>query len=558
MSTENALKKVLDYHQQTKHHFQRYASGPDGLDWKNQPKAFRTFDGCTRLKLPLLIHPTSVSYNQLYQPQNIVSQELSINNIGQFLELSLGLSAWKQYDDTRWALRCNPSSGNLHPTESYIITENCDGISDGVYHYVSRDHVLEKRCQFNTKKSLLPDSSFLMGLSSIHWREAWKYGERAFRYCQLDAGHAVASIRYAAATLGWNAHILTSASDVDVATILGLDRDDDFVITEDEYPDLMLLIITQSNNLFSDPCLISSVPVNEIAKTAQTGQWSGQANTLSTNHLDDWPIIADTALACMKPETDEQTWQISVYPEPILESGSTQPASTLIKQRRSAQAFDTSGYLDKPLVTKSMLYRMLDLTLFRQTIPPCDVMSWEPRLHLLIFIHQVEGLESGLYLFLRTDEIKKKFQASLKQDFEWLKPEDCPEHLQLFRLVAGDAREAAKTLSCHQEIASDGALSFGMLAEYKDCLTDKPWVYRQLYWEAGMIGQVLYLEAESIGLRGTGIGCYFDDGVHNLIGINEGEHTFQSLYHFTIGKALVDNRLQTLPPYAHLQRSHFK
>ena len=38
----------------------------------------------------------------------------------------------------------------------------------------------------------------LVVLSSIHWREAWKYGERAYRYCQHDAGHAIAATRYAA------------------------------------------------------------------------------------------------------------------------------------------------------------------------------------------------------------------------------------------------------------------------------------------------------------------------------------------------------------------------
>ncbi|MCK5667126.1 MAG: SagB/ThcOx family dehydrogenase, partial [Thiotrichaceae bacterium] len=179
-----ALETILAYHQQSKHHFQRYATGPDGLDWKNQPEAFRTFDGCTELKLPLLAQPTNALYNDLYQPEYIESHKLTLKNIAHLLELSLGLSAWKQYDDTRWALRCNPSSGNLHPTESYIVTENCEGISDGVHHYVSRDHILENRCQFKDETSLLADNSFLIGLSSIHWREAWKYGERAFRYCQ--------------------------------------------------------------------------------------------------------------------------------------------------------------------------------------------------------------------------------------------------------------------------------------------------------------------------------------------------------------------------------------
>ena len=29
--------------------------------------------------------------------------------------------AWKQYGASRWALRVNPSSGNLHPTEAWIV-----------------------------------------------------------------------------------------------------------------------------------------------------------------------------------------------------------------------------------------------------------------------------------------------------------------------------------------------------------------------------------------------------------------------------------------------------
>jgi hypothetical protein len=61
---------------------------------------------------------------------------------------------------------------------------------------------------------------------------------------------------------------------------------------------------------------------------------------------------------------------------------------------------------------------------------------------------------------------------------------------------------------------------------------------------------VLYLEAEARGIRGTGIGCYFDDAVHELAGIvGTG---YQSLYHFTVGLPVADPRLRTEPPYAHL------
>jgi hypothetical protein len=80
------------------------------------------------------------------------------------------------------------------------------------------------------------------------------------------------------------------------------------------------------------------------------------------------------------------------------------------------------------------------------------------------------------------------------------------------------------------------------------------WAYRRLFWEAGLVGQVLYLESEAAGLRATGIGCYFDDLMHGLLGLGPDDDTWQSLYHFTVGGAVEDDRLQTLPAYEHLRR----
>ena len=74
--------------------------------------------------------------------------------------------------------------------------------------------------------------------------------------------------------------------------------------------------------------------------------------------------------------------------------------------------------------------------------------------------------------------------------------------------------------------------------------------YRRLFWEAGLVGQVLYLEAEEAGIRSTGIGCYFDDPVHEAFGVSSRD--WQSFYHFTVGGAVEDGRLTTLPAYGHL------
>jgi nitroreductase len=70
-----------------------------------------------------------------------------------------------------------------------------------------------------------------------------------------------------------------------------------------------------------------------------------------------------------------------------------------------------------------------------------------------------------------------------------------------------------------------------------------PSFYRHLFWESGIVGQVLYLEAEAAGARATGIGCFYDDPVHETLGLQG--HAFQSLYHFTVGVPVEDPRLTT-------------
>ena len=116
-----------------------------------------------------------------------------------------------------------------------------------------------------------------MGLSSVHWREAWKYGERAFRYCQHDVGHALASLRIAAAALGWRLVLLDSVSDGTLASLLGLDRDEDFAAAEREEADLLALISPD----LPAPLATESKPLTAHGSGVL---WQGRANTLSPEH----------------------------------------------------------------------------------------------------------------------------------------------------------------------------------------------------------------------------------------------------------------------------------
>jgi hypothetical protein len=137
-------------------------------------------------------------------------------------------------------------------------------------------------------------------------------------------------------------------------------------------------------------------------------------------------------------------------------------------------------------------------------------------------------------------------------EWDWSRVNPAPEHLPLYQLTVADARDAARVIACHQDIAADSCFAVGFLTEFAGPLQSAPWVYRELFWETGLLGQILYLEAEAAGMRATGIGCFFDDALHRLLGLDG--LAWQSLYHFTVGGPVEDRRVQNLPPYAHLRR----
>jgi len=179
---------------------------------------------------------------------------------------------------------------------------------------------------------------------------------------------------------------------------------------------------------------------------------------------------------------------------------------------------------------------------------PWDAIPWRPRIHLGLFVHRVDGLAAGLYALVRDPDKVELLKRVLHAEFCWQRVPDCPPGLPLYLLKEGDCRALAITVSCGQDIAGDGAFSLAMIADYRDSLaTYGSAFYRNLFWEAGMVGQVLYLEAEESGIRATGIGCYFDDPVHAAFGIEARE--WQSFYHFTVGGPVEDSRLTTLPAY---------
>ena len=294
----------MRYHERTKHHFARFAPGPGRLDWANQPDPFRRFAGAPLTRLPLLgpdEEPRAPAYDALYAPGAVPAAAPDLRALSRLLEHALALSAWKQAGGTRWALRVNPSSGNLHPTEGYVLAGAIAGLEvPGLFHFAPREHALERRADcppalFARLTGGLPPGALLVGLSSIYWREAWKYGERAFRYCQHDAGHAIGALRIAAGTLGWSARVLDQVADETIAALLGLDRDADFAGAERESAELVMAI--GPGDLANDAATLDPEAVQALKRQ----RWYGSANRLSADDPVRWDIIDSVARASHKP-----------------------------------------------------------------------------------------------------------------------------------------------------------------------------------------------------------------------------------------------------------------
>lgn len=523
---------VRAYHQLSKHQPGNFAPGPGQLEWATQPAPFRRYNHARLIELWHRPQEESPAYDSAFSESAQPAAELNLASISQLFYDSLAVSAWKQAGATRWALRVNPSSGNLHPTEAYaLIPAGTLESSALLVHYAPDAHALEVRSELPAAlaeqlRSALPADGFLLGLSSIAWREAWKYGERAYRYCNHDLGHALAALAIAANVQGWQVRMLHSVAEDQLDAVLGLDRHG---FAEAEHADCLLWV---------GPTLTAEFPLPAtLLQGLSELELAGTPNRLSRQYRN-WPELQRVQALCRAPALSVADWQAGAGRMQADNPGL--PLRPILHRRRSAQSMDGKTGIHVELLL-SWLRRLMP-----HNSPVPFATTGEPaQVDLLIFVHRVQGLQPGLYWLAR---VTGEAETGLRGDFSWQRVDD---ELPLYRLLEGDARELAGFLSCTQDIASDGCVAMAMLARFDTALAAGQWRYPRLYWECGQIGQVLYLEAEAAGLSATGIGCYFDDAVHELLGL--ADTRWQSLYHFTLGKAVWDERLTALPAYPTLR-----
>ena len=226
------------------------------------------------------------------------------------------------------------------------------GVHDrpAVFHYCPLTHALEVRRELTEQAwhgltRGLPPEALLVGLTSIYWRESWKYGERAFRYCQHDLGHAIAAVALAAAVLGWETRLLEAMTDDLLERLLGVHRQQGI---EAEHPECLLVVYPKAPKPFTLDCQRAYEPSHDLLEDIGDGHWHGSPNRLSADHRQ-WPIIDTVSQATLKPKApDKEFWtQLAPPGREIDLPDRTLSARQIIRQRRSAVALDGKTSLDR-------------------------------------------------------------------------------------------------------------------------------------------------------------------------------------------------------------------
>lgn len=160
---------------------------------------------------------------RVYQPK-----PLTIGQLSYLLWASTGV----QRVERSFEFRTAPSAGAQYPIETYIIANEVSDLEPGVYHYGVHSHELERvlvgdvRSQIAAAalgQAMCGSAPAVFAWTAIFARSTWKYGQRAYRYIYLDAGHIAANLALAAVSLDLGTCQVGALFDDEVNKLLGVD-----------------------------------------------------------------------------------------------------------------------------------------------------------------------------------------------------------------------------------------------------------------------------------------------------------------------------------------------
>ena len=217
---------------QTETKYLRTKSLGSNLDWANKPETYKSYPSCKAVQLPSQFQESTFNFAEVLRRRKSVRsfslQSLSKVDLAFLLWASTGI----QRIEHGYEFRTTPSAGALYPIETYVVANNVEDLSEGIYHHNIKNHLLEeiKLGNFGSKlahaaldQEMCADASVVFIWTAVFERSKWKYQQRAYRYIYLDAGHVAQNLALASASVNCGSCQVGAFFDDEINSILNID-----------------------------------------------------------------------------------------------------------------------------------------------------------------------------------------------------------------------------------------------------------------------------------------------------------------------------------------------
>ena len=499
------MTSAVDYHRATAHVRDRL--GGRELDWAHRPTVFKRYPQgvvAQQLALPPCAFAAAQSVQSLQslpmllRGSPVLAGRPTAQHLSNVLGLAGGITRTRAHGSGLFHFRTWASAGGLFPCEVYLALGpawESAGIAPGLWHYEPDAHRL---AQLRHGDALgvaamaagLPDSSTrstrlaaVVCITTIMHRTAWKYGERAYRYLLLDAGHLAENLLLGLWLEGFAPMWAGDFKDDAMNALLGVDGE----------REACLLAIPFFTGDTPDDFAALPAPVGPLGDFANREAVQEASRCANVERL--WPVLLGVHRAGViemrflgRPQDAPPP-----APEALFEDA---PQAPLPLPEASAVHADRLW----PSVSRTILGRRSHR---RFAAVPVPVATFQSFCHLLcerslqdrgarnvvlvLGIRQIETMQDGVYVLDR-------------------------DRRSLGLLQAGAPHEALARACLGQTWMQRAAVQLCMVADLADC--EARWgarAYRALGLAAGRLGQRAYLAATSLGWGACGVGAFFDD-----------------------------------------------
>ena len=224
------IEKIGDkYQQETKYYRNRFGDGPD---WSLQPDPYKSYPDNPKIELPKQNNIKTETLNHAILNRRSIrdfsKKPLSKEQLSYLIWASTGIRRKERGFEYRTA----PSAGALYPIETYVVINNVKNIEQGIYHYNIEHHYLEELKKGDYRSAITEaalnqpmcyHATAVFIWTAIFNRSKCKYGQRAYRYIYLDAGHIAENLALSATSINLGTCQIAALYDDEVNKIIDVD-----------------------------------------------------------------------------------------------------------------------------------------------------------------------------------------------------------------------------------------------------------------------------------------------------------------------------------------------